>query len=270
MNLDNARPADMNPGLAAGHRLETLKGCCGVPARLSGFFSWCIQLIILLISVVVTALIFVHIGGYGYFLSSANNNETEIVKSFDTDDLSENFVTIDPQELFNDTMKETVQVVRILEGNETEYQITEIQKTYQGPFEQITEVNLKVGKFLISLLPVLRTINVIYIIFCVLWLASLGCLLLSLKLELLDLVIINCIFLVIAIIAFFVQSIIVGILIFYECVCLSSLSECIKRRKHGANRDQAASAAGYTIPEATTHSALPYIDEAPVTHFSNF
>uniref|UniRef100_A0A914YNQ7 Uncharacterized protein n=1 Tax=Panagrolaimus superbus TaxID=310955 RepID=A0A914YNQ7_9BILA len=245
MNLDNARPADINPGIVAsgsvGHRLETLKGCCGVPARLSGFFSWCIQLIILLISVVVTALIFVHIGGYGYFLSSSHNNETEIVKSFSNDDLSESFVTIDPQELYNETMKETVQVVRILEGNETEYQIKEIQKTYQGPFEQITEVNLKVGKFVISLLPVLRTINVIYIIFCVLWLASLGCLLLSLKLELLDL-----------------------------CVCLTSLSECIKRRKRGANRDQAASAAGYAIPEATTHSALPYIDEGPVTHFSNF
>lgn len=109
-------------------------------------------------------------------------------------------------------------MVRILEGNETEYQMKEIQKVYQGPFEQITEVNLKVGKFVISLLPVLRTINVIYIIFCVLWLASLGCLLLSLKLELLDLVIINCGFLVIAIIAFFVQSLIVGILIFYEVI----------------------------------------------------
>jgi hypothetical protein len=220
MNLEHARPADNIHGISnsgpVGHSLETLKGCCGVPARLSGFFSWCIQLIILLISVVVTALIFVHIGGYGYFLSSSNNNETEIINTLSNDNLSDIFVNIDPQMLANETMKETIQVVRILEGNETEYQMKEIPKIYQGPFEQITEVNLKVGKFVISLLPVLRTINVIYIIFCVLWLASLGCLLLSLKLELLDLVMINCGFLVIAIIAFFVQSLVVGILIFYE------------------------------------------------------
>jgi hypothetical protein len=86
--------------------LETLKGCCGVPARLSGFFSWCIQLIILLISVVVTALIFVHIGGYGYFLSSSNNNGTGVLQSFINDDLSDSLVTIESMPLTNETLEE--------------------------------------------------------------------------------------------------------------------------------------------------------------------
>lgn len=109
-------------------------------------------------------------------------------------------------------------MVRILEGNETEFTIRESEKIYQGPFEQIKEVHLRIGNFVVNLLPVLQIINIIYIIFCVIWLASLGCLLLSLKLELLDLVIINLFFLVFAVIAFLIQSIIVGILIFYEVI----------------------------------------------------
>ena len=54
-----------------------------------------------------------------------------------------------------------------------------------------------------------------------------------------------------------------------QCVCLSSISALIKRRKHQP-RTQASAAADYTIPEATNHSHLPYIDEPPVQQFSNF
>jgi hypothetical protein len=63
--------------------IESVKGLCGIPARLSGFVSLIIQLIVVIVASVLTALLFFHVGGYDYFVS-ANLNETDIGDDFPT------------------------------------------------------------------------------------------------------------------------------------------------------------------------------------------
>lgn len=48
---------------------------------------------------------------------------------------------------------------------------------------------------------------------------------------------------------------------------MSALTQCIKRRRPRKNSNIAG---GYSIPEATRHSNLPYIDDPPIQQFSNF
>ncbi|KAE9553715.1 hypothetical protein FO519_003070 [Halicephalobus sp. NKZ332] len=214
MNIEDARPAESRPHYTGGHSIETVKGVCGIPARLSGFFSWAIQLFILVLSAVLTALIFLHIGGYAYFINTQNNS-TGIVDFFaanlnDTVD----YVTTDPLLISsNETDIESENIIKILQGNESE----EHQKVYHGPFEQIEDAQLVFwDTVVIELLPLLRTINLLYIVLCIIWLVSLGGLLLSLKLELLDLFCPNIFFLMTAIISLLVQSLGIGILIFFQ------------------------------------------------------
>ncbi|KAI6235973.1 hypothetical protein M3Y95_00108300 [Aphelenchoides besseyi] len=52
------------------------------------------------------------------------------------------------------------------------------------------------------------------------------------------------------------------------CMCTSTIARAIKKR--GQNRRRQAAAANYSIPEATHHANVPYIDEPPVQQFSNF
>uniref|UniRef100_A0A7E4VKY0 Transmembrane protein n=1 Tax=Panagrellus redivivus TaxID=6233 RepID=A0A7E4VKY0_PANRE len=309
MNIENAPPADeIHVG---GHSIETVKGFCGIPARLTGFFSWCMQLSILLLGVVLTLLIFVHIGGYAYVISVANN-ATDIPSIID-EDLATSFET--SELVSNVTEYDTIETTRVLSENET---VETKQKVFHGPFEQIDEVQMFItDRWVINLLPALRTFNILFILFCFFWLISLGCLLLSLKLEILDLVIVNFLALVIGVVTMLIQAGIIAILLFYQkdynwpillvisgtvggllfcfiigmmaislnvvwykyidymnnqadaCVCLSSITHCIKRRKRGGQREHTTVAAGYTIPEATSPSGLPYIDD-PVHHFDNF
>ncbi|KAI6187603.1 hypothetical protein M3Y98_00262200 [Aphelenchoides besseyi] len=94
------------------------------------------------------------------------------------------------------------------------------------------------------------------------------CLGLSLRFEILDLVYINTFVLSVALVYTLVQGILTGTLIFYQCMCTSTIARAIKRR--GQNRRRQAAAANYSIPEATHHANVPYIDEPPVQQFSNF
>lgn len=55
----------------------------------------------------------------------------------------------------------------------------------------------------------------------------------------------------------------------FQCMCTSTISRLVKNRRRGRGRGQQA-AAGYSIPEATRHANLPYIDESPIQNFSNF
>lgn len=85
MNIEAVRSTENDTGYRTGHSLETVKGICGIPARLSGFVSWCIQLFILIISAILTALLFVHIGGYAYFVTIQNNSTTDVVDLISAD-----------------------------------------------------------------------------------------------------------------------------------------------------------------------------------------
>lgn len=63
-----------------GGPVEAVPGVCGVPARLTGFSSFVIQAITLLISCALTILFLLHIGGYAYYYNvvttTIGNNET--------------------------------------------------------------------------------------------------------------------------------------------------------------------------------------------------
>jgi hypothetical protein len=52
-------------------------------------------------------------------------------------------------------------------------------------------------------------------------------------------------------------------------MCTSAISQLIKNRR-SRGRGRQAAAADYSIPEATRHANLPYIDEPTVQQFSNF
>jgi hypothetical protein len=55
----------------------------------------------------------------------------------------------------------------------------------------------------------------------------------------------------------------------FKCMCTSTIAQLIKSRRR-QNRGRQAAAADYSIPEATRHANLPYIDEPNVQQFSNF
>jgi hypothetical protein len=57
--------------------LETMKKFCGIPARLSGFFSMIAQIIILLVALALTILMFYQLGGYTFLSSNPIKNSTE-------------------------------------------------------------------------------------------------------------------------------------------------------------------------------------------------
>lgn len=108
MNIEDARPAENELQYTGGHSIETVKGICGIPARLSGFFSWAIQLFILVLSAVLTALIFLHIGGYAYFIN-IQNNSTGIVELIATDfNGTVNLITTDPMTVSSNETDEEV------------------------------------------------------------------------------------------------------------------------------------------------------------------
>jgi hypothetical protein len=57
--------------------LETMKKFCGIPARLSGFFSLIAQIIIMLIALALTILMFYQLGGYTFLSSTTNSAEND-------------------------------------------------------------------------------------------------------------------------------------------------------------------------------------------------
>ncbi|KAI1725412.1 hypothetical protein DdX_02070 [Ditylenchus destructor] len=301
---------------------------------MSGIVSLIVQFASLVISLAITGALFVHIGGYGLIWSTHASNSTNA--SLMTTVANE-AVFPTPVALTNFSESSTGAILASDNSTDaiewqseglTSTDLDNINKTaenktwtpellhiYQGPFEQIQEVDLKIGDTEIDLLSVLRASCILYAGLCIIWLFTQLGLLISLKVELLDLVYVNTFFLAVATIYTLVKALITGILIFYQtelrwniilivsisvgglilcfifesialcfiviwyryidymnggdemCLCTSVFTSCIKGQRKSRGR---AAAADYSIPEATMHSNLPYIDDPPIQQFSNF
>uniref|UniRef100_A0A915EMW6 Transmembrane protein n=1 Tax=Ditylenchus dipsaci TaxID=166011 RepID=A0A915EMW6_9BILA len=309
MSMENAITVERN----STSPFERVEGLCGVPARSAGLVSLVVQAISLVIALLLTALLFVHIGGYGMLLGveegAGNVSVIDTTTEFPTP-----AVALLALEALGDEPLDLLEMATNLEQElttlEPELQQPESNSTwlpptepiYHGPFEQLQEIQLKLSNTEIEMLPVLRASCMLYAGFCIAWLISIVGLLLSLKFEILDLVYINTFLLavitiytltefrwnVLLTISFTVGGLIVCfifqivslcfIVIWYRyidymnggdesCVCTSSIVECIKGQRKNRGR---AAATDYSIPEATRHSNLPYIDDPPVQQFSNF
>jgi hypothetical protein len=87
-SLSNRQQREMSnlpsqPQYAENPSLETVKKICGIPARLTGFFSLVVQTIVMLVALALTVLMFYQLGGFKILNStlthSASNNETSIL-----------------------------------------------------------------------------------------------------------------------------------------------------------------------------------------------
>lgn len=198
-----------------GHSLEAIKKICGVPARLTGFFSLVIQTIVLIVAIGLSVLAFYQLGGFK-MLGAKVLNETEQndntlfptpamleikhILSNDTD----SFSLTDQDYGWNETFDAD--------------NMTSTNKSKHGSslLQQIGPIYLRVGKAELDVISLLRLSTLIYIGLGVFWLISLACLAMSLRYEVLDLVYINTFILTIVLIYTLVQGLLVGIIIFYQ------------------------------------------------------
>ncbi|KAF7632094.1 hypothetical protein Mgra_00008470, partial [Meloidogyne graminicola] len=194
-------------------------------------------------------------------------------------------------------------------------------------FEQIKPIQIKFKRFQLDLLLMVRALCGVYAVGCVFWFLSLIGLIISLKLEIVDLVYINMFMLANITLLLLINVIAVGVIIVMQneyhwkilvtvsviegglilcfifnvlaivfivimyryivymngddklCLCYSTIIGCIKGRNNKNQLKQQKQSfqrqhppeANYTIPEATRHSQLPYIDDSPpIQQFSNF
>jgi hypothetical protein len=81
--------------------------------------------------------------------------------------------------------------------------------------QQISPIILRIGKFEVDVMSVLRCSCALFACLCIFWIISVICLGMSLRYEVLDLVYFNTFVLTLAVVYTLIQAILVGVMLFY-------------------------------------------------------
>ncbi|TMS37094.1 hypothetical protein L596_004101 [Steinernema carpocapsae] len=176
--------------------LENVSGICGVQARSTGIAAFVVQFACLVISCGLVICMFFHVGGIT-FLNFHNGH----VQAPDATPLSR---TVN----YTDTAEQILDNITI-EGEPESNKL----------FPQMPNVTLSFGGekgTKLDLLELIRVSSLAYVAICVLWLISLILLLLSIKWEITDFVVVNAFNMTIAFLYGTAHALLIGVLLFYQ------------------------------------------------------
>lgn len=200
---------------------ETTENICGISAQKTGFISFIIQFFSLILSALIVSCLFFHIGGFIQIFPNSTITKTfnNLTKTFPII-IENNFQNVKKIEKILNSTKEVKQTIKTLKENLTTnkpiYNSSII--VYHGPFEQVQNVTIKIKKFKIDLLVILKESSLVYIVLCMCWLLTILGLLIMLKFKILDLVFINTLCLIAITICAIINSILIGLVIFYQVI----------------------------------------------------
>ncbi|VDL69552.1 unnamed protein product [Nippostrongylus brasiliensis] len=159
--------------------LTNLSSTCFVSPKATGIVSLILQFALLVVSVLVVLFFFYHIGGYDYMGGNENSTAVPPISTYLPLDSS-------------------AAIYEELSANDTE----KFPETAIG-----TQLDM---------LELIRISTFIYVVLCILWLISIAFLLLSIKFEVLDMVILNAVFLSIASTYALVHALFIAVLLYYQ------------------------------------------------------
>ncbi|VDO97004.1 unnamed protein product [Heligmosomoides polygyrus] len=264
-------------------RLTNLSSTCFVSPKATGIVSLILQFALLIVSVLVALFFFYHVGGYEYMSWNENSTILEPISHLQPLDSSAPTLSRKLSEC-NDILGFTGKV-----------------SVKPGRFEETEKMRCYLQGIRLDMLELIRISTLVYVAISVLWLISIAFLLLSIKFEVLDMVIVNAVLLTIASTYAFVHAllqiqsdlswrtmaIVIGCAVTLICttiLCAVALALVIAWYKYIVymnnnekvrililtKREPQQAGQEYAMPNVTRPSELPYLRESPVNNFTPF
>ncbi|VDK44660.1 unnamed protein product [Cylicostephanus goldi] len=238
-----------------GHRagLTNLSPTCFVAPKATGIVSLILQFAILVVSVLVALFFFYHVGGYEYMGWNENSTILEPISHarpldssaleapvtvslikrselksvayrldfscniskghgftrapLDTKIFESGPLNVSPAEEDKAALMENVDTKQVASNTSSLLSIEQVPNT---------TIYLDFLDARLDMLELIRISTLVYVGTCILWLISIALLLLSIKFEILDMVIVNAIFLTIATMYAFVHALFIAVLLYYQ------------------------------------------------------